>query len=285
MLIAQGAKAVYCDPEREFALVRYAWLEPFLKEAEQEKQERLEEGLKEIRSKIEKILAGPCNNLDEAIESPNIPLIECARLTLNDLLKELLIKGASPNTRSIVWGSPLHACSANAPNVEGAELLLNYGADVNNSSSLCCFMPPISFAAESGHVDLVKLFLKREADPNLESLGSRANTPLMYALEGAKRNPQAAKIIIGWLLFYGASPYKCNKPAFAKATAGKPAIGDTPIAVAEKEQLPKFALLLASAQKNLRATLTMVLSRGQTPFNSELATLVAYYYYGYSEVK
>ena len=270
LFVTQRAKSAWDMGSNSF-IAPFVYKDPLVQEKEQQKQKRLQE----IRGSIQAIISDPLGNLDTRMAKFNAPLIECAReLTLNDLLKELLLNGANPNIKCIVWGSPLHACCQDIPNVAGAELLLNSGANVDTRmTDLALYnRPPLSRSAEYMLTDLVKLFLERGADPDLEDLGSRGDTPLLYALVNSKRYPQTTKVIIGLLLFYGADPLKCNKS------------GDNAIVVAKNLELPTFAVLLANAQKNLRANLTKVLSRGNTPFDKDNAALIAHHRYSYSEI-
>ena len=230
-----------------------------------DREQREQVRLQQIRSRVEIILLGSCNNLNERMGSYRAPVIECASdVSLSDLLEKLLIKGANPNIWTLGLGTPLHLCCGHTPNLAGAELLLNYGANIDERMASST-ITAVSQAAELVHSDLVKLFLERGANPNLEDIvANKAKTPLMYALEGAWRNQPSAKIIVGLLLFYGADPFKCNKQ------------GENAIVVAKNLKLPAFSVLLANAQKNLRANLTKVLSRGHTPFDNNTATLIAH---------
>lgn len=230
--------------------------------------------LKRIRHQIRERLSNSCNNLDKPLDEHDAPVLVCAiEIQLYDLLEELLINGADPNICQPVCSYyPLHQTSKrDTPNIRAAKLLLDYGAqlDVRGAQWSLYNMPPISSAAKSKHVDLVRLFLERGADPDLEEVGSRNDTPLMYAMENFQQNPQAAKTIVGWLLFYGANPYKRNNE------------GDTAIIVAGKKDLLALSFLLRGAQKNLRFNLKRLLSRGETPFSDLLATLITYYFYNY----
>ncbi|MBA3954464.1 ankyrin repeat domain-containing protein [Candidatus Dependentiae bacterium] len=235
---------------------------------------RLAEQSQKLRNKIEEKLKDMHVDLNAKLDScHDQPLLECAsKCELNDLLELLLKRDANPNIVHLIFDyTPLHkTCST--PNPEGALLLLQHGAKVDHRSTSinsCYDMTPLALAAKNGYSSMVELFLKHEANPNSSSTNDGL-TPLMYALEAAKTKPEVSKDSIKMLLFYGADPFKVNK------------LGYSAIDLAKKQNMPDLVKLLENAGKNLRLMLTKLLSRGGTPFNTNIASIIAHHCYTYT---
>ncbi|MEJ2780413.1 ankyrin repeat domain-containing protein [Stygiolobus sp. CP850M] len=120
-------------------------------------------------------------------------LLEAAEF--GDLIKvqTALEKGANPNTETLLTGrrTPLHKAPLNG-HVEIVRVLLKRGADPNAKDNYGS--TPLHEAAKEGHVEIVKLMLERGADPRIADNGGCI--PLDYAedsvirslLESAMRN-------------------------------------------------------------------------------------------------
>ena len=133
-----------------------------------------------------------------ALDSEGYSLLHYA-VTLGDLhlVRELLDKGASPETENNEGGTPL-MCAAEANRWDIAIELLEHGADVNtrrkNNDNT-----PLQLAAYSGRLDLVQGLLARGADINIGS-------PVAFAVSGGHFS------VVKTLLEHGADPDKTRFP-------------------------------------------------------------------------
>jgi ankyrin repeat protein len=113
-------------------------------------------------------------------------------------VKELLKKGANPNTKDVFGRTPLHE-AASEGSVDVVKLLLEHGADPNIQDEVG--WTPLHSAALWGHDDVVKLLLVYGADPTVKDKDER--TPLDLARAGGHR--KVVSVIKGWLRRGGGS--------------------------------------------------------------------------------
>jgi hypothetical protein len=107
-------------------------------------------------------------------------------------VKELLKKGADPNTQSEDGDTPLHV-AASKGHFDVVKLLLEHGADPNIQDEYG--LTPLHDAASMGHVDVVRLLLEHGADPSIRNRDGK--TPLDLAKERGHR--EVASLIEEWL--------------------------------------------------------------------------------------
>lgn len=126
----------------------------------------------------------------EMEEWPNPrPLVAAIRMRQKDLAIALIEKGASLNLASDRSQSPLKE-AIQTGDVEMVEMLLDRGASVGHKG-FGYF--PIHVAARQKNSDLVRLLIKRGANPN-EISPANGETPLELAL--ANNNWETAKVLI-----------------------------------------------------------------------------------------
>jgi hypothetical protein len=153
-------------------------------------------------------------------------------------VRSLLEAGAPVNASRDGLDTPLHE----AANAAVAELLLDWGANITARNRLGA--TPLHFAVGSGRVDVVKLLLRRGADPNAVN---EFGTPLHYA--GISGN--ATDELIRLLLAAGADLEKTDSK------------GDTPLhrAIRWNRDIERVRLLVEhGADLNARRR------DGQTPY-------------------
>jgi len=95
-------------------------------------------------------------------------------------VKELLKKGADPNTQDEAGNTPLH-WAAYKGHFDIVRLLLEHGADPNiqNKDGWPPGSTPLHKAASGGYVDVVRLLLVHGADPTVKDEDGK--TPLDLA--------------------------------------------------------------------------------------------------------
>ncbi|WP_275540897.1 ankyrin repeat domain-containing protein [Streptomyces sp. TM32] len=118
-----------------------------------------------------------------------------------DLVRLLLEAGAAPDEES--RGEPgsegLPLCAAACRGDAGAvRELLAHGADPNLREDNATGSTPLMWAIEGAHVDIVRLLLAANADPDA---GHHGRTPLMLAAE------QGSTRIVQALVCHGADPH------------------------------------------------------------------------------
>ncbi len=117
------------------------------------------------------------------------PLIAAARDGNAVAIREIVKKGADPNEAygSLNWTPLMHAVYSNR--ISSVKALLDSGADVNRTGddeteprTKQLRVTPLMMAAGYGYTPIVKLLLKRGADPAL--VDGDGNRALDYALTG-----------------------------------------------------------------------------------------------------
>ncbi len=187
-------------------------------------------------------------------------------------LKLLLETGMHPDryVNNDYYATPLQVVIGHR-NIEAAELLLKHGANPN----ILNYMGKSSFhLLEQPYTreDLIiaELLLKYNADPNSKDWNS--NTILHEIannyIDMLSFNDIYEKMI-NLVLYHGANPYIKN------------IWENTPIDILKKRGHKKLAERLENAGRNLRAMLVKLLSRGKTPFNRDVASVIAQFRYSY----
>ena len=92
----------------------------------------------------------------------------------------LLRYGADPNALS-KWGAPLHIASRQGHS-EIVRMLLDNGANPNLQAGEYD-TTPLHGAASTGDIQIVALLLDHDADPNIRAVGRRRGPPIHYAGE------------------------------------------------------------------------------------------------------
>ncbi|KAL8246650.1 hypothetical protein R6Q59_007866 [Mikania micrantha] len=109
-------------------------------------------------------------------EDGETPLIHAARQGHVSTAKYLIQHGANPSLASELGATALHHV-AGIGHIELMELLISCGVDVNSQSESGT---PLIWAAGHGQQDALKLLLKHNADPNIET--DDGITPLLSAV-------------------------------------------------------------------------------------------------------
>jgi ankyrin repeat protein len=125
------------------------------------------------------------DDLFQALSSKNLPGLRSC-LERNASLTEITLDGWTPLHLAILWELP-----------EGAELLLQFGADINARTPQG--RTPLHDAAQASSLALVRLLLAHGADPNAPD--RRGLTPLHIA--GREAAPRAATALTFRLLLDG----------------------------------------------------------------------------------
>ena len=99
----------------------------------------------------------------------------------NDVIRLLLAHGADVNQRDEMGHTSFHFCN----DQEGAALLLNNGAEIDARSH--DGMTSLMWAAQHGHLDVVRFLLRRGA--NLELVDNDGHDAVHYAREYLPRPP------------------------------------------------------------------------------------------------
>ncbi len=157
-------------------------------------------------------------------------------------------------------------------NIEIVEILLKYGVNPNTlnymgRSSFHLLKQP--YAKED--LIIAELLLKYNADPNSKDWSS---STILHEIANSYNDelPSFNDIyekMINLVLYHGANPYIKNVWEY------------TPIDILKKRNYPKLAKRLENAGKNLRAMLVKLLSRGKTPFNRDVASVISQFRYSY----
>lgn len=141
----------------------------------------------------------------ETIQASLTALLIASRQGSVDIVKELLLHGAKPNTPSNhTWCTPLMLACENG-HIDVVKLLLEEHADVNQKATIhngwyieSDGWTALMKAAYAGHLDIVKLLLQNRAKPN--SKNNKNNTVLLLAsLRGN------AEIVREILAYHGSS--------------------------------------------------------------------------------
>lgn len=105
-------------------------------------------------------------DLDGAREHGLTPLMRAALLGREDLIEELLARGASVNLRNADGNNALWlACVSGKPGA--VQRLIDAGIDLNNRNDTGATV--LMYAASSGKADMVTLLLEAGADPWLRN--------------------------------------------------------------------------------------------------------------------
>ncbi len=189
-----------------------------------------------------------------------------------DLLELLLKKGADPNISAKTGSYPLNNAVFNK-NLKGIIILIKYGANTNikgylEQSSLNFIFLNYIHKYSSKDLEILKVLLQAEANPNNKDL---FGTPSHEAVKEIKKDPSNVilKEMLNILLYHGADPYI------------KDSNNKTSIDIARENGDEKLAKHLENAGKNLRASLIKLLSIGKTPFNRDIASVIAKFRYNY----
>eukprot|EP00386_Alphamonas_edax_P012039 GDKI01037774.1.p1 GENE.GDKI01037774.1~~GDKI01037774.1.p1 ORF type:complete len:157 (+),score=17.09 GDKI01037774.1:22-492(+) len=94
-----------------------------------------------------------------------------------DTMRMLLEGGADPNVQHFSVYAPLHCAICTPCDVESIRLLLDKGANVNESKE--CSVTPLHLAAKKNRPDVTQLLMDRGASINATDY--RRQTPLDYA--------------------------------------------------------------------------------------------------------
>ena len=122
----------------------------------------------------------------EIIKASLTALLIASRLGSVDIVKELLLHGANPNTPSNhTWCTPLMLACEHG-HIDVVKLLLEEHADVNQKATIhngwyieSDGWTALMKAAYAGHLDIVKLLLQNHANPNRKN--NKNNTALLIA--------------------------------------------------------------------------------------------------------
>jgi ankyrin repeat protein len=162
--------------------------------------------------------------------------ISCEHMALIELLLEF---GANVNepARGRILRTPLQAACEKA-NLEAIRLLLNHGAEINAPPARQRGATALQFAAISGHIGIAALLLQRGADVNAPAAKIDGRT----ALEGAAEHGHIdmAKL----LLNAGAMINGPGEKQYARALKFAKKNGHTPI----RKMLEEFALQYAEGR-------------------------------------
>ncbi|XP_053596003.1 serine/threonine-protein kinase TNNI3K-like [Microplitis demolitor] len=157
------------------------------------------------------------NKSFETYGSPVYLAVSKSSSNLN-ILRKLIEYGAEINLREFIYNwTPLHlACYYGK--CEVAELLINYGADINMSNLYIMKNPtvnigitPLHIAIERDQIRMVELLCRKNVNTNLESINR--GTPLVYAI--LKERIDMVKILVK----NGADVNKISKICKTRETA------------------------------------------------------------------
>ncbi|WFD17956.1 hypothetical protein MCAP1_000167 [Malassezia caprae] len=172
--------------------------------------------------------------LPEAALAPSLGLHRAASSGNMSLVLYALENGQSPNT-SIHGITPLHVAAC-VGNVTTANLLMSFGADINQPKSRSKVVgpgiegsTPLHFAAANGHLELVRTLLVHGARP--QPVDRSGNTPEMLA--AASQSMQCVALLRQWTDMYG--PDGHTDPAALQETY---AWGDRVILAPSREGTP-----------------------------------------------
>jgi len=112
-------------------------------------------------------------------------------------VRSLLQHGLNPNRRNWLGITMLHRCG-NKGNIPIAEVLLEFGADINVVETEWS-ATPLGWAAKDGQYDMVSWLLQKGADPNLP-----ADEPWARPIEWAKRRGHESIVAL-------LQPYEANQ--------------------------------------------------------------------------
>lgn len=206
-----------------------------------------------------------------------------------DFLNTLLTYGANPDTVDSDGVSCLEKALISRK-IENIKILLKYKAKVNNQSifGYTSFHSIIIYFDTAG-LEVIKILLSNNNDPlDVNIQDNSGNTYLIYCLEEIiklkdfynfegtindencfKKKYNLYKNTIKLLLYYGANPYTRNKS------------NKSSIDIAQENELFEISILMQNAKEKLRQKLTLLLSRGQSPFNKDIAKIIANFRYNY----
>ncbi len=187
-----------------------------------------------------------------------------------EILKLLLEKGMHPDMpinnkyyktilqKAVIYGK-----------TKVVRLLLKYGSNPNivnhNGKSSLNLLTPLYNQED---LTIAELLLISGADPNIKDHSGETilhRTAKIYTLQNHVNN----KNMINLILYHGANPNIKNLEE------------ETSIDILKKRDYPKLAKRLENVGKNLRAMLVKLLSNGQTPFNRDVASVIAQFRYNY----
>lgn len=155
---------------------------------DKDKETALFKAVKNGDTETVKLLVDAGADVDIPNESGTTPLIEAASAGNAIIVELLLTAGANPSSKNLSNMTPLAASvigkltrSIEKNHLKIAELLIKHGAELNTPS--LGGLTPVAWAAETGKMELLKLFIEGRADLDAQDnvLGL---TPLMAAAMG-----------------------------------------------------------------------------------------------------